>query len=85
MPRISFISWMFERIPGKRVFGIYRFLPFFFVFGALLEYSMINWKPNGVNFYAIYKDKRVDKEARRQLEFEKLRDMVFTANKDIRD
>ena len=32
-----------EAWPGKRTFGIYRFLPVFFVFGAALEFSMINW------------------------------------------
>jgi len=32
-----------EAVPGKRIFGLYRFLPFFFALGAALEFSMINW------------------------------------------
>ncbi|MCL4140534.1 UNVERIFIED_CONTAM: hypothetical protein GTU68_026590 [Idotea baltica] len=36
--------------PGKQYFGLYRFLPLFFVLGAALEYSMINWRVGEVNF-----------------------------------
>lgn len=36
--------------PGKKYFGIYRFLPGFFVFGGLLEFSMINWRVGETNF-----------------------------------
>lgn len=39
-----------DRWPGKETFGIYRFLPLFFVLGAALEFSMINWKVGEVNF-----------------------------------
>lgn len=41
-----------KKVPGEEKFGIYRFLPFFFVFGASLEYLMIHMKagPNKVNF-----------------------------------
>lgn len=41
-----------ERVPGKERFGNYRFLPFFVLFGASLEFVMINWTvgPNKVNF-----------------------------------
>ncbi|KAK2091265.1 hypothetical protein P7K49_030549 [Saguinus oedipus] len=31
-----------QRVPGKRRFGIYRFLPFFFVLGGTMEWIMIN-------------------------------------------
>ena len=42
-------------VPGKETFGLYRFLPFFFLFGASLEFLMINWtagpaKTNFCNF-----------------------------------
>lgn len=40
--------------PGKKYFGIYRFLPGFFVFGALLEFSMINWSVGQTNFCKFY-------------------------------
>lgn len=36
--------------PGKKYFGIYRFLPGFFVFGGMLEFSMINWRVGETNF-----------------------------------
>lgn len=36
--------------PGKKTFGLYRFLPIFFVLGAALEFSMINWRVGEVNF-----------------------------------
>jgi len=46
-------------LPGKR-FGVVRLYPFFFCFGAALEFSMIKWKPNGVNFYEVYKRKELE-------------------------
>lgn len=36
--------------PGRERFGVYRFLPLFFVLGAGLEFSMINWHVGEVNF-----------------------------------
>ncbi|XP_066907519.1 small integral membrane protein 4 [Halyomorpha halys] len=46
--------------PGKRIFGIFRFLPIFFCLGAALEYSMINWDFRGqVNFYRTYKKRQI--------------------------
>lgn len=39
-----------DKWPGKRIFGIYRFLPVFFVLGAALEFSMINWTVGETNF-----------------------------------
>ena len=48
-----------KKIPGEQRFGIYRFLPFFFLFGASLEYLMIHLKagPNQVNFCKQQKNK----------------------------
>ncbi|XP_050300601.1 small integral membrane protein 4 [Anthonomus grandis grandis] len=46
---------LLDRWPGKKTFGIYRFLPLFFVLGAALEFSMINWRVGEVNFYHTYK------------------------------
>ena len=42
----------FRKVPGEERFGNYRFLPFFFLFGASLEYLMIHLKagPNKANF-----------------------------------
>lgn len=44
-----------QKWPGKKTFGPYRFLPLFFIGGALLEFSMINWQVGQVNFYKVYK------------------------------
>lgn len=44
----------FDRWPGKKTFGLYRFLPAFFVLGAALEFSMINWRVGEVNFCKFY-------------------------------
>lgn len=41
--------------PGKKYFGIYRFLPLFLILGASLEFSMINWRVGETNFYRTYK------------------------------
>ncbi|XP_068085336.1 ubiquinol-cytochrome c reductase complex assembly factor 5 [Anabrus simplex] len=49
--------------PGKKRFGIYRFLPLFFLLGASLEFSMINWHVGEVNFYRTYKRRQARKIA----------------------
>ncbi|CAG7724935.1 unnamed protein product [Allacma fusca] len=46
--------------PGKRTLGLYRFLPLFFVLGAALEFSMINWQVGEVNFYNTFKKRRAE-------------------------
>lgn len=56
------VSRFLNKIPGKKIFGVYRFLPIFFVSGAFLEFSMIHWHVGEVNFYRTYK-KRVVNEA----------------------
>ncbi|MEE6523944.1 hypothetical protein FKM82_023089 [Ascaphus truei] len=38
----SKIRNLLELIPGKQRFGIYRFLPFFFILGGSMEWFMIN-------------------------------------------
>jgi len=52
------LSKVFDAIPGKKNFGIYRFLPFFFALGATLEFSMINWTVGETNFYSVFKKSR---------------------------
>lgn len=46
----STIRKLLDKWPGKKRFGIYRFLPLFFVLGAALEFSMINWTVGETNF-----------------------------------
>jgi hypothetical protein len=42
-------TWL-DKWPGKKTFGIYRFLPIFFGLGAAVEFSMINWTVGETNF-----------------------------------
>lgn len=44
------IRHILNKWPGKKYFGIYRFLPLFFVLGAALEFSMIKWQVGDTNF-----------------------------------
>lgn len=46
----SSVRRLLDSWPGKRRFGIYRFLPLFFVLGAALEFSMIKWTVGETNF-----------------------------------
>lgn len=65
------LARILAKVPGEKRFDEYRFLPIFFIFGALLELSMIKWEVNGVNFYKTFRKKQVHKEAVRQIEFER--------------
>ncbi|PSN36968.1 Small integral membrane protein 4 [Blattella germanica] len=56
--------------PGKKYFGIYRFLPLFFLLGGALEFSMINWHVGEVNFYRTFKRQQALKLAQQKLEVE---------------
>ncbi|XP_046401678.1 small integral membrane protein 4 [Ischnura elegans] len=49
---------LLDKWPGKKYFGIYRFLPLFFVLGAALEFSMINWHFGETNFYRTFKRRK---------------------------
>ncbi|KFM63886.1 hypothetical protein X975_21618, partial [Stegodyphus mimosarum] len=54
---MQIIRQVVKKWPGQR-FGIFRFLPLFFMFGAALEFTMIKWTFNGVNFYKTFKRRR---------------------------
>ena len=45
---------LMDLVPGKQRFGLYRFLPLFFLLGAGLEFSMINWTVGETNFYRTF-------------------------------
>lgn len=51
---------LLKKWPGKKTFGVYRFLPLFFVLGAGIEFFMIKLKVGEVNFYNTYKAKRIE-------------------------
>uniref|UniRef100_A0A0K2TED0 Small integral membrane protein 4 n=2 Tax=Lepeophtheirus salmonis TaxID=72036 RepID=A0A0K2TED0_LEPSM len=50
---------LIEGIPGEKIFGVWRFLPLFFIAGAGLEYTMIHWTFRTTNFYKTYKKRQV--------------------------
>jgi len=59
-PSKPLLTRIFDAVPGKKYFGIYRFLPFFFLFGGALEFSMINWTVGETNFYRTFKKRQVE-------------------------
>ncbi|XP_046749207.1 small integral membrane protein 4 [Diprion similis] len=65
--RRSLIGTVFDKWPGKKLFGVYRFLPIFFVLGAALEFSMINWHVGEVNFYKTFKKRRIEEAVEKKL------------------
>uniref|UniRef100_A0A8C5SF79 Small integral membrane protein 4 n=1 Tax=Laticauda laticaudata TaxID=8630 RepID=A0A8C5SF79_LATLA len=38
----SKIIQLMNKVPGKKRFGVYRFLPFYFILGGAMEWFMIN-------------------------------------------
>lgn len=64
------LKTILDKYPGKKFFGVYRFLPIFFVIGAAIEFSMINWWVGQTNFYKIYKVKQAKKIAKRRFDLE---------------
>ncbi|XP_073832460.1 sloth 1 [Musca autumnalis] len=56
-----------DSIPGKKRFGVYRFLPLFFCLGAALEFSMINWTVGETNFYRTFKKRQAKNYVEEQL------------------
>lgn len=64
---------LLNKWPGKATFGIYRFLPLFFLVGAGLEWVMINARvaPGRETFYDVYRRKESERryaEANQKLE-----------------
>ncbi|XP_018096457.2 small integral membrane protein 4-like [Xenopus laevis] len=57
-------------VPGKQQFGIYRFLPFFFVLGGAMEWFMINIRIGKETFYDVYRRRQSERRYERQLEEE---------------
>nr|XP_004661292.1 small integral membrane protein 4 [Jaculus jaculus] len=57
-----------QRVPGKQRFGIYRFLPFFFVLGGTMEWIMINVRVGHETFYDVYRRKASERQYQRKLE-----------------
>jgi len=60
-----------DAVPGKKWFGLYRFMPFCFLFGAGMEWTMIHWTVGETNFYRTYMKRRakdsIEEERRLQI------------------
>ncbi|KAE8612923.1 hypothetical protein XENTR_v10013044 [Xenopus tropicalis] len=57
-------------VPGKQQFGVYRFLPFFFVLGGAMEWFMINVRLGPETFYDVYRRRQSERRQERRLEEE---------------
>ncbi|XP_074770298.1 ubiquinol-cytochrome c reductase complex assembly factor 5 [Athene noctua] len=55
-------------VPGKRRFGVYRFLPFFFLLGGAMEWFMINVRIGKETFYDVYRRKRSERQYEARME-----------------
>ncbi|NWI99529.1 SMIM4 protein, partial [Crypturellus undulatus] len=52
---------LLQLVPGKQRFGVYRFLPFFFLLGGAMEWFMINVRVGQETFYDVYRRKRSER------------------------
>ncbi|XP_032068018.1 small integral membrane protein 4 [Thamnophis elegans] len=57
----SMITYLMNKVPGKKRFGIYRFLPFYFILGGAMEWFMINVPVGNQTFYDVYRRKEGEK------------------------
>ena len=68
---LSLVGKVIDNLPGQRL-GPYLPVPYFFAFGAGLEWFMINVNINGVNFYEVIrkKNREIYEEQQKRLQFE---------------
>uniref|UniRef100_A0A8C8RM11 Small integral membrane protein 4 n=1 Tax=Pelusios castaneus TaxID=367368 RepID=A0A8C8RM11_9SAUR len=62
MLRRSRMRSLLQMVPGKQRFGVYRFLPFFFLLGGAMEWFMINVRLGQETFYDVYRRKRSERQ-----------------------
>ncbi|MBN3287910.1 SMIM4 protein, partial [Polyodon spathula] len=62
------VKQLLDLVPGRRRFGIYRFLPFFFVLGGTMEWIMINVRIGKETFYDVYRRKQAERGYQQRLE-----------------
>ncbi|XP_039099547.1 small integral membrane protein 4 [Hyaena hyaena] len=62
------VKRILQRVPGKQRFGVYRFLPFFFVLGGTMEWIMIKLRVGQETFYDVYRRKASERQHQRRLE-----------------
>ncbi|XP_066473234.1 ubiquinol-cytochrome c reductase complex assembly factor 5 [Tiliqua scincoides] len=64
------IRQLVQMVPGKKYFGVYRFLPFFFILGGAMEWFMINVRIGRETFYDVYRRKQSERQHEQKLEDE---------------
>ncbi|XP_053233562.1 small integral membrane protein 4 [Podarcis raffonei] len=62
------IKLLLNMVPGKQRFGVYRFLPFFFILGGAMEWFMIRVRIGQETFYDVYRRKRSERQHEQNLE-----------------
>ncbi|XP_071611803.1 ubiquinol-cytochrome c reductase complex assembly factor 5 [Heliangelus exortis] len=62
------VKQLLQRVPGKQRFGVYRFLPFFFLLGGAMEWFMINVRIGKETFYDVYRRKRSERQYEARME-----------------
>ncbi|XP_053241615.1 small integral membrane protein 4-like [Podarcis raffonei] len=62
------IKLLLNMVPGKQRFGVYRFLPFFFILGGAMEWFMIRVRIGKETFYDVYCRKRSERQHEQNLE-----------------
>ncbi|KAM9828910.1 small integral membrane protein 4 [Syngnathus typhle] len=62
LQRSTTLRYFLGLFPGKRRFGLYRFLPVFFCIGGVMEWIMINVRIGKETFYDVYRRKQSERE-----------------------
>ncbi|KAM6247424.1 ubiquinol-cytochrome c reductase complex assembly factor 5 [Spheniscus humboldti] len=62
------VKRLLQLVPGKQRFGVYRFLPFFFLLGGAMEWFMINVRVGKETFYDVYRRKRSERQYEARME-----------------
>ncbi|XP_029362275.1 ubiquinol-cytochrome c reductase complex assembly factor 5 [Echeneis naucrates] len=65
--RSKSIKYLVSLVPGRRRFGMYRFLPVFFCIGGVMEWIMINVRIGKETFYDVYRRKRSEREYEKKI------------------
>ncbi|NXH76447.1 SMIM4 protein, partial [Hydrobates tethys] len=62
------VKRLLQLVPGKQRFGVYRFLPFFFLLGGAMEWFMINVRIGKETFYDVYRRKQSERQYEARME-----------------
>ncbi|XP_054168878.1 small integral membrane protein 4-like [Oppia nitens] len=76
------ITYILRNWPLRKQLGFYAFLPLFFASGALIEYLMINWEFNSVNFYKVYTKKYAQTVAKQAVDIEVSIDRLIESERE---